>query len=72
MEQYKTYKAEPCIYTRETGKHEMYLLHAKHQANAPFWIPTCPACGWIDVKQMMMEIPFWRLVKLRLGFWGDV
>lgn len=61
-------KEEDCIYTLETGKHESYLLHSVHQSNAPFWFQRCPACGWIDLKQMINEMTF--LTKLKYAFFG--
>jgi hypothetical protein len=48
-------KANECIHTRETGRHEPLGLHWVHQANAPFWYPQCPTCGWIDLELMMKE-----------------
>ena len=56
----------PCIYTRATGKHEWNIMHSKHQSNAEFWIPICPACGWIDLKKIINDIPFWTRLKYAL------
>lgn len=57
-----------CIYTWETGKHEWNTMYSVHQANAPFWFKRCPSCGWIDLKRMINDIPFWT--RLKYAFMG--
>lgn len=49
-------KAEPCVYTYETGKHETYQLTSEHQAGYKFWIPKCPSCGWVDTEEILRQI----------------
>jgi hypothetical protein len=46
----------PCIYTRETGKHERYQMHSVHQAHARFWFLRCPTCGWIDTEAIIEDV----------------
>jgi hypothetical protein len=49
-------KANPCIHTVETGKHEWNTLHSVHQANDRYWFRQCPTCGWIDTEDFAREV----------------